>query len=113
VDEIRQLCGKSSLTEQIAACRELNPALNVVIKVGSEGCWVAEAGREPVRVPAVPNVTVVDTLGAGDAWCAGFIAGLARGMTAPDAAALANRVGAACVGALGATTGVPRLETLV
>lgn len=113
VDEIRQLCGKTSIAEQIAACRAVNPVLNLVIKVGGEGCWVAEAGKAPVLVPALPNITVVDTLGAGDAWCAGFLAGLSREMSPLDAAALANKVGAACVQAMGATPGVPRLETLL
>ncbi|MCX6367310.1 MAG: carbohydrate kinase family protein [Armatimonadetes bacterium] len=112
LDEIHQLCGKAMVPEQIAACRAVNPALNMVIKVGSEGCWVAESGKEPVRVPGIPNVTVVDTLGAGDSWCGGFLAGLSRGMAPIEAATLANKVGAACVQVLGATTGIPRLERL-
>ncbi len=113
VDEIQQLCGKVTVIEQIAACRVVNPALNMVVKVGSEGCWVAEARKDPVLVPAEPGIMVVDTLGAGDAWCAGFLAGLSRGLVPLEAAALANRVGAACVQALGATTGIPRLEAFL
>lgn len=112
VDEIRQLCGKDSIAEQIAFCRSVNPALNLAIKVGGDGCWIAEAGKEPVLIPAQP-VKVIDTLGAGDAWCAGFLAGLSRALIPAEAAALANKVGAACVQALGATTGIPRLETLI
>ena len=113
VDEIQQLSGKATVLEQITACRVVNPALNMVVKVGAEGCWVAEAGKDLVLVPAEPGITVVDTLGAGDAWCAGFLAGLSHGLAPLEAAALANRVGAACVQALGATTGIPRLEALL
>ena len=112
-DELRQLCGKASIAEQVVACRAVNPALNMVVKVGGEGCWVAEVGKAPILVPALPNITVIDTLGAGDAWCAGFLAGLSRGMVPLDAAALANKVGAACVQAMGATPGIPRLATLL
>jgi len=112
VDELRQLCGPGTIPELIAACRVVNPALNMAVKVGADGCWIAEVGKEPVRVPAQP-VTVVDTLGAGDSWCAGFLVGLSQGMLPRAAAALANKVGAACVQALGATTGIPRLETLL
>ncbi|WP_309707787.1 carbohydrate kinase family protein [Armatimonas sp.] len=112
IDEIHQLCGKATVPEQIAACRAVNPALNMVIKVGSEGCWVAEPGKEPVLVSGIPNVTVVDTLGAGDSWCGGFLVGLSRGMSPREAAMLANKVGAACVQMLGATTGIPPLATL-
>ena len=106
VDELAQLCGERSLEAQLAACRAVNPRLSLVVKVGGEGCWVAEAGKAPVLVPAEPNITVVDTLGAGDAWCGGFLVGLAQGDEPLAAAALANRVGAACVQALGATTGI-------
>jgi sugar/nucleoside kinase (ribokinase family) len=48
----------------------------------------------------------VDTLGAGDTWTAGFLCGLLRGWDLERVARFANAVGACCVQALGATTGV-------
>jgi sugar/nucleoside kinase (ribokinase family) len=55
----------------------------------------------------------VDTLGAGDAWVAGFLAGLLAGWPLEKTARVANAVGACCVEAVGATTGVRSLaETL-
>ncbi len=58
----------------------------VAIKLGSLGSVVRWNGRN-VHVPA-PFVNVIDSTGAGDAWCGGFVAGwLATG----DA-----RVGAVC-----------------
>lgn len=45
----------------------------VALKLGPEGALYAGTDGEVVRVPA-PPVRVVDTTGAGDAFCAGFLA---------------------------------------
>jgi ribokinase len=58
----------------------------VAIKLGSLGAVVRWGGRN-VHVPA-PFVNVIDTTGAGDAWCGGFVAGW---LATRDA-----RVGAVC-----------------
>ncbi|MFM4704695.1 PfkB family carbohydrate kinase [Aeromonas bivalvium] len=55
----------------------------LVLTEGKEGA-VAIHGEERIRVAARP-VSVVDTTGAGDAFAAGLIHGLARGMAMADA----------------------------
>ncbi len=44
----------------------------VVVTLDGDGCVVAHGGRSPVLVPA-ERVRPVDTTGAGDAFCAGFL----------------------------------------
>lgn len=56
----------------------------VVVTLGGEGSLVATAGGVE-RLPVLP-VDVVDTTGCGDAYCAGFITGLARGLDVLEAA---------------------------
>ncbi len=56
----------------------------VVVTLGGEGSLVATA-RGVERLPVLP-VDVVDTTGCGDAYCAGFITGLARGLDVLEAA---------------------------
>ncbi|TQM68496.1 sugar/nucleoside kinase (ribokinase family) [Actinomadura hallensis] len=56
----------------------------VVITLGGEGSLVATAGGVE-RLPVLP-VDVVDTTGCGDAYCAGFITGIARGLDVLEAA---------------------------
>jgi len=56
---------------------------------GAEGSVVI-AGDQRVVVPAVQGVTVVDTTGAGDQYAAGFLLGLARGLTLAQAGALGS-----------------------
>jgi sugar/nucleoside kinase (ribokinase family) len=62
---------------------------SVVLKLGAEGAMYAGDDGERLRVPVVP-VRVVDTTGAGDALCAGFLAAWLAGE--PPAAALEGGV---------------------
>jgi sugar/nucleoside kinase (ribokinase family) len=51
-------------------------------------------------------VPFVDGTGGGDAFAAGYIAGLLRGLDAEGCLRLGSAVGASCVRAIGTTTGV-------
>jgi ribokinase len=54
------------------------------------------------------DVKCVDTVGAGDAFCGAFAAGLAQGAALLDAARLGNAAGALAVGVAGAEPSMPR-----
>jgi sugar/nucleoside kinase (ribokinase family) len=80
--------------------------------MGADGCLVTTSAGDSLRVPAF-EVDVIDATGAGDAFAAGFIAGVWNGWSLEETARLANAVGALCVTGLGATGGVSSLpETL-
>jgi sugar/nucleoside kinase (ribokinase family) len=82
-----------------------------VIKMDAQGCYVKN--REMAFLLPACEVEVVDMLGAGDCFTAGWLAGVSMGWDLRRTARLANAVGALCVSALGATTGVqPLAETL-
>ncbi|TVZ00784.1 hypothetical protein EAS64_36125 [Trebonia kvetii] len=73
----------------------------VALKLGPDGAVVAAAGEtEPVTVPAVPAL-VRDTTGAGDAFCAGFLAAWLAGASLRAAAAAGTRAAATAVALLG------------
>ncbi len=65
-------------SEPLAAARELLAfgARLVVLTLGASGAWVVSRDHELFQ-PADP-MTVVDTIGAGDCFFAGFIASLVR-----------------------------------
>ena len=61
--------------DPVAAARRWSEPALVVVTLGGDGAVALAGGRE-VRRPA-PPVTVVDTVGAGDAFSAGLLAALA------------------------------------
>lgn len=84
---------------------------NVVVKRGALGCLLlTDEGVE--EIPAFP-VDAVDTTGAGDAFDAGFVAGIVRGCKASEAARWGSAVAALKIGKKGAWTGLPSREELI
>jgi adenosine kinase len=59
-----------------------------VITLGSSGVRVERKGAEPIVVPAVPETAKVEPTGVGDAFRAGFLAGLTWGVSVERAAQL-------------------------
>jgi len=55
----------------------------------------------------------VDTTGAGDSFCSGFLASFARDKSLEDCMTFANATGAHCVTAKGATTGIKTYEEIL
>jgi sugar/nucleoside kinase (ribokinase family) len=102
-DEARMLTGTSEPAGAAAVLRR-HGASTIVFKRGGSGCTVMH-GAEQFTVPAFP-VPVVDTTGAGDCFAGAYVAALVRGLSHPEAARLANAVGALVVRTLGAVDGV-------
>jgi sugar/nucleoside kinase (ribokinase family) len=80
-------------------------AQNVIIKRGDKGCLLRTTDGV-VEYVAAPAISAVDTTGAGDAFVAGFTVGIVHGWDASRCAHLAVTVGAMCVTATGASSGV-------
>lgn len=77
----------------------------VVEKRGALGAWATD-GRSEWEVASCA-ATVVDTVGAGDAFAAGLIASVAAGKSVPGSLALASEVAAAVVATAGDVEGFP------
>jgi len=77
------------------------------VKLGARGSAVlCDDGYE--EIPPF-KVNAIDTLGAGDSFMAGLLAGLLKGLHPFEAARMGNATAAHCVQAVGATTGIPKL----
>jgi sugar/nucleoside kinase (ribokinase family) len=79
-------------------------ARRVVITMGSKGL-VSLSDVLRVKLGTYP-VTFVDGTGGGDAFDAGYIAGLLDGLDEMGCLKLASAIGASCVRAIGTTAGV-------
>ncbi|MFI2781272.1 sugar kinase [Streptomyces sp. ALB3] len=83
----------------------------VVVKRGGEGA--AFRDRQGARhSQAALRVPVRDTVGAGDAFCAGYLSGLLDGLPPAERLARANTLGAFAVASDGDWEGLPRRDEL-
>lgn len=80
----------------------------VALKMGEEGCYIRARDLE-LRLPSF-KVDAVDATGAGDAFAAGFLAGVARGYDLEKCGLLGNATGACCVTQVGTVAGIRSLE---
>jgi len=82
----------------------------VAVTLGRRGCYVTN-GRESHLVEPYA-VKVVDTTGAGDAFCAGFLYGLIKHKDLRECGRLGNFVASRCLQKVGAREGLPTLSAL-
>jgi sugar/nucleoside kinase (ribokinase family) len=96
-----------------AAARRLlarGAAANVLVRAGAAGCYVALFASSDVVHVRAPDVTAVDTTGAGDAHSGVFLAALADGLSPLGAAARANAAAAFSVTRQGPATSPTRAQ---
>jgi sugar/nucleoside kinase (ribokinase family) len=90
-DEAAWLAGTDDVSD--CAQRLLDLAETVVVTCGGDGAVVARRGRATMSIPPVAT-SVVNTLGCGDAFAAGFISGRLRGLDDAACAMQASEVAA-------------------
>lgn len=78
----------------------------IAVSIGAEGAVLYKAGKEITR-QSPPQVTVVDTVGAGDTFTAALTVALIEGMSEQDALAFAVKAGALACTKRGAQTSLP------
>ena len=121
-DEARAACEIGNLVEDVvtASADELVQAAQnyflqfvevVVISKGKNGCLVGTSDGQCASA-AAENVVVVDTIGAGDYFSAGFLHAWISGAPLETCAACGCAAGAAAVQAAGAQLGAAEMEGL-
>jgi len=107
--ELEQLTGEKD-PKQGAAFLIKKGVKVVAVKMGADGCYVTD-GKEEHRIEPF-KVQVVDTTGAGDAFCAGFLYGLLNKKSLKECGRIGNFVGSRCVMKMGARPGLPYVKDL-
>ncbi|HEO71747.1 MAG TPA: carbohydrate kinase family protein [Candidatus Hydrogenedentes bacterium] len=107
IEEARRYTGKDTPEEIADFYLSYGPEV-VLVKLGADGVYAAN-GREANHVPA-HKVTPLDTTGAGDAACAGFLYGRLQGWELTRCARLANAVGGLTVQRMGGAEAIESLE---
>lgn len=103
VDELRMISGKSGIEDGVAELFK-NPVLEIIaLKRGKKGCTIfTRDGRFDL---GVYEVVPVDPTGAGDAFDAGFLCGLVRGLPLRSCAELATAAASLNTAAFGPMEG--------
>lgn len=97
-------------SDPASAARKLSAAGPLVaVKLGAEGALGVGRDGELTEVRALPNIEPVDTVGAGDSFDAGVLAGLLGGQSTEEALALGCACGGLSTRARGGTAGQPTL----
>jgi sugar/nucleoside kinase (ribokinase family) len=108
-DEAQLITGEKDPLRQSLRFREAG-AKTVVITCGADGSVTAFDGGQ-LRAGGF-QVAQVDGTGSGDAFAAGYIHGLLEGLDVPQCVRIGSALGASCVRATGATTGVFNAQEL-
>ena len=107
-NELRMLAGRDFKKGTATLLKE--GANIVAVKLGKKGCYVTN-GNESHLIPPF-KTKVVDTTGAGDAFCAGFLFGLIKNKDLYECGRLGNFVASKCIARVGARTGLPRASDM-
>ncbi|WP_165233156.1 carbohydrate kinase family protein [Aquisphaera insulae] len=102
-DEAALILGETDPVRQAVAFHEMG-ARRVLVTCGEHGS-VSVSAENRLRVGVYPT-EFVDGSGGGDAFNAGYIAGLLDDLSEPDCLRLGSAAGASCVRAVGTTAGV-------
>lgn len=105
--EIKAITGETDLTKAIEAIYRLGPA--VAVKLGRDGAIAKSPAGDLITQKALP-VEVVDTVGAGDSFDAGFIYGYLNGLDWPTSLKLATICGSLSTQQSGGTCAQPTLD---
>lgn len=105
LDEAEIIFGRSPVEQLLDSFLNSGVKL-VVLKTGSQGCLVADA-TQTMAVKAFRVDQVVDPIGAGDAFAAGFLVGILENKPLLESAKLANAMGAFAVTTAGDIEGLP------
>lgn len=84
---------------------------NVAVKLGSRGAYFRNA-ETAFYAGTYSGLQIVETTGAGDAFCAGFLTGVGEGLPPEGCITLGTACSAFAIQAIGATAGMRDLDTV-
>ncbi len=107
MEEAEILSGQTE-PDDVAAFFFDRGATTCIFKWGAKGSYLATSGAAE-RIPAY-RIDVVDTTGCGDAYCAGFIAGLNQGWEVDQACRMGTAASALVATGLGSDAGIESFD---
>jgi sugar/nucleoside kinase (ribokinase family)/fructoselysine-6-P-deglycase FrlB-like protein len=102
LEELSELVGVIGAVDSLRALAAAGVG-TAVVKAAADGAYLLEDGRTHGRITHVPalRTSVADSTGAGDAFCGGLAAGLARGLSMLESVGLGAAVAGTAIAASG------------
>jgi sugar/nucleoside kinase (ribokinase family) len=91
LNEAKMITGCNRVEDAVDKLLKLGPRI-IAMKMGKKGCIIATS-NEIIKVPAF-KIKPLDTVGAGDAFAAGFLYGIVKGFSLQESAIIGNAMGA-------------------
>lgn len=110
-EEINVLLGEVSIEDAIKIFHSYGIG-KVIIKKGAKGALGSD-GKDIYEVDAIKPKALVDTVGAGDGFAAGFLTGLCKGKNFEECIKIGNAVGSLVVGVEGDNEGLPYYDDVL
>ena len=110
-EEIEILLGETTIKDSIKTFHSYGIE-KVVVKKGAKGA-IGSDGKNIYDVEAIKPKALVDTVGAGDGFAAGFLTALIKGETLENCVKFANAVGSLVVGVEGDNEGLPYYDDVL
>lgn len=110
-EEIEILLGETAIEDAIKTFHGYGIE-KVIVKKGAKGT-VGSDGKNVYEVEAIKPKALVDTVGAGDGFAAGFLTSIIKGKTLEECLKFANAVGSLVVGVEGDNEGLPCYEDVL
>ncbi|TVY04339.1 sugar kinase [Cohnella terricola] len=107
LDELKLLYETDDFDRIVERLRQLRA--RSIVKGGNDETYVIDDG-DVIAVPYFKATHFVDSVGAGDGFCSGFISGLLRGYDLAEAVRLGNLSGSLVVQMIGDWEGLPTCE---
>jgi 2-dehydro-3-deoxygluconokinase len=108
-EEADILFGEQTVEEHIESFKSFGIE-KIAVKKGADGASGASSEEGTVDVPPAAVTKVVDTVGAGDGFNAGFLYGELKGWKLEKTLKFANQIGSMVVAVSGDNEGLPYLE---
>jgi 2-dehydro-3-deoxygluconokinase len=110
-EEIEILLGETTIEDAIKTFHNYGIE-KVVVKKGAKGA-IGSDGKNIYDVEAIKPKALVDTVGAGDGFAAGFLTALLKGEILENCVRFANAVGSLVVGVEGDNEGLPYYDDVL
>ena len=110
-EELKLLLDCQELPAAIEKARSLGIS-NLVVKVGAKGAVLACGDEKPTNIPGFTVRNPISSMGAGDCFGAGFVAGLLQEQPLAQCVRWGNALGAFCLMASGPYQALPSFPEL-